>query len=140
MEEIKEQKVEKRSLYEAVLEGKLVMALYEDLIKLLQEAKIKITVKEVENTHELLEKARNIMVGLLLSLDKRGEETSETLKSLYWFMFTKIVEANYKKESFPIENVLIILYKLKEGYNFSNNRIKSQTIFKKESPMVSSQC
>ena len=72
------------------------------------------------------------MVGLLLSLDKRGKETAEKLKSLYWFIFTKIVEANYKKDSLPIEHVLVVLQQLKDGYASDPDSFSQKVVFTKK--------
>ena len=114
------------------MEGKIIISLYEDVIELLQEARERISNKEIEATHDLLEKARNIMVGLLLSLDKRGKETAEKLKSLYWFIFTKIVEANYKKDIYPIDHVLVVLQRLKEGYIPDSEFVSPKPLYNKK--------
>jgi len=95
----------------------LVVMLFEGLVRFLEQAKGRIQAKDVEGAHELLSKARKIVMHLITTVnDRDGGEAAQRLKALYLFCVERIVMANFKKNSEHIDEALRVIVILQETW------------------------
>lgn len=86
--------------------GKLVLMLYQGIVKFLRLAKKYIEDGNIEAANENLIKAQKIINELSTNLDReKGGEIAGNLFRLYQFMNSQLIRANIKKEIAPIEIV-----------------------------------
>ncbi|NLM96920.1 MAG: flagellar export chaperone FliS [Halanaerobiaceae bacterium] len=86
--------------------GKLVLMLYQGIVKFLRLAKKYIEDGNIEAANENLIKAQKIINELSANLDReKGREIAGNLFRLYQFMNSQLIRANIKKEIAPIEIV-----------------------------------
>ena len=87
-----------------------------------------------------INKATDILNGLLVSLDKKnGGEISEVLDELYRFMMRQLVRANMKNDPDIIDSVKNIMQTIKEGWDEIPQAIKDkhrEDVFYNETPCV----
>jgi flagellar protein FliS len=96
--------------------GKLILLLYEEAIKCLNRAKIKIQSKDVEETNRLLLKTQKIIRELMCSLNLEVGEISTRWYSLYEYIYQRLIQANIEKNLKIIEEVLSLLKPLREAW------------------------
>ena len=98
-------------------ELQVLVMLFDGMMKFLRQAKEAIRAKDIETSHEMLVKARRIVMHLLPTVNlESGGEAAAKLHSLYVFCFTKIAEANLKKSIADIDGVLGVVRILKETW------------------------
>jgi len=86
----------------------LIMA-FEGMIKFLYQASNAIKNTEIETAHERLVRTKQILFHLLNGLDmEKGGEIAVNLKRLYIFLIDKVTEANLKKDTAIIDEILPI--------------------------------
>ena len=86
----------------------LIMA-FEGMIKFLHQASNAIENTEIETAHERLVRTKQILFHLLNGLDmEKGGEIAINLKRLYIFLIDKVTEANLKKDTMIIDEILPI--------------------------------
>ena len=97
--------------------GRLVVMLYEGAIKFL-----KLAIREIEaGNHaekgKYIVKAQNIINELNVTLDtEAGGEIAMNLRSLYIFMTSHLHEANIKKDTGKVEEVIKLLEELNQSW------------------------
>lgn len=97
--------------------GKLVLMLYQGIIKFLRLAKKYIEDGNMAGANENLIKAQNIINELSANLDReKGGEIAQNLYNLYQFMNRNLIQANIKKEIEPIEIVEGMMIELLETW------------------------
>jgi len=97
--------------------GKLVLMLYQGIIKFLRLAKKHIEDGNMVGANENLIKAQNIINELSANLDReKGGEIAQNLYNLYQFMNRNLIQANIKKEIEPIEIVEGMMIELLETW------------------------
>lgn len=97
--------------------GKLVLMLYQGIIKFLRLAKKHIGDANMAGANENLIKAQNIINELSANLDReKGGEIAQNLYNLYQFMNRNLIQANIKKEIEPIEIVEEMMIELLETW------------------------
>ena len=95
----------------------ILVLLYDGAIKFLNQAKIGIENKDIEMTHNNLMKAQNIISELRNTLDMDiGGELASNLYALYNYFNRRLVQANIKKETDPIDEVLEHLRGLRDTW------------------------
>ena len=88
--------------------------LYDAAIQFLNKAKMAINAHDVEEAHNNLISAQNIIYEFINSLDREvAPDLAARLTSLYEYFIRRLVEANMKKEIPPIDEVLGFLKSLK---------------------------
>ncbi|MBI4569780.1 MAG: flagellar export chaperone FliS [Planctomycetes bacterium] len=96
----------------------LLLMLYDGAIRFAEQAKAKIDEKDIEGSYNLLIKSQNIVLELMCCLDKAiGEELYSNLMRLYNFIYSRLVEANIKKQNTLVEEGLVILRQLRETWS-----------------------
>ncbi|MBF0289970.1 MAG: flagellar export chaperone FliS [SAR324 cluster bacterium] len=95
----------------------LVIMLYDGMIRFMKKAVAKIEQGDVEEAHNYLVRAKEIISELLSTLRlEEGGELAQNLKNLYLYSFKKIVEANLKKDPDMIREVIQVMENLRQGW------------------------
>ncbi len=93
---------------------KILIMLYDGAIQFLNKAKKEIENKNIQEVHNNIVGAQKIVSEFMNSLDVEiGGETAVNLYNLYEYMHFRLVQANMKKDSEIIDEVLIHLKDLK---------------------------
>lgn len=96
---------------------KVLILLFEGIISFLNKAHSEIIEKQYLPAHDNFMKAKNIIVELMCALDmEQGGEIAQNLYNLYWFLFEKIVEADYTKNTATIDMIIPVIRTLKSGW------------------------
>jgi flagellar protein FliS len=108
-------------------QGKLIIMVYDWAIRHCKMANEKLKVKDVEGRANTLLKAQNAITELMVSLNmEKGGDLSQRLYSLYDYMNRRLIEANIKNTSAPIEEVLKYLLDLREAWVISIKKVREQ--------------
>ena len=95
----------------------LIVLLYSGAIRFMEEAKILIEKKDVPGTHDRLNRARNIFLHLLATLNmEAGGELAQKLSGLYAYFIEKITMANVTKNALELDNILPLINDLKTAW------------------------
>lgn len=106
--------------------GKLLLMLYDGAIRKLGDAAKYTRAGNIPDSHINLIKVQDILIELILALNHEiGGEISKNLQRLYEYMYTRLVEANIKRDPGRIEEVTTLMSELREGWQ--------QAILSKES-------
>jgi flagellar protein FliS len=94
---------------------KLVVLLCEGALKFVRLAKKAMEEKDYAGANSYIIRAEDIVMELNLSLDM-DYEISKNLRSLYNFIYQKLIEANIKKDPVAISEIEPLLEDLKETW------------------------
>jgi flagellar protein FliS len=95
----------------------LVVMLYDRAIVLLNKARKEIDEKQYEAKGHTLDKASDIILELLTTLDKdKGGEIASSLTNLYNFILREITDANSSLKTKHLDNACKILSELRESW------------------------
>ena len=94
----------------------LIVLLYDGCIKQLRTAAVAIEDRRYPQANTSLQKAQEIIMELVNSLDF-NYEISDQLLSLYDFMLNEIVEINLHKETDRIDGIIEVLSSLRQAWN-----------------------
>lgn len=104
----------KKSSIETASKEQILIMLYDGAILFLNKAKIAINNREIENAHNNLIAAQNILQEFIDSMDREvAPQLAENLISLYEYFIRRLIQANIKKQIEPIDEVLKYLKSLK---------------------------
>lgn len=95
---------------------KLILLLYDEAIKCLNQAKTKVESKDIEGSNRLLLKTQKIIRELMCSLNLEVGEISICLFNLYEYIYQRLIQANIEKNPQIIEEVLSLLKPLREAW------------------------
>ena len=96
---------------------KLILLLYDGAIKFIRQGQSAMENQQLEEAHNNLIRAQNILVELMGSLNfDKGGEIASNLFRIYEFMHYTLVQANVKKEAAPLERVCEQLKRLRESW------------------------
>lgn len=116
----------RRTQIETANPGRLLLLLYEGALKNLRLAKEGIEKKNIKQAHKSLIKSQNIILQLNDDLNMEvGGEIAQNLRSLYLYMYKRLVEANVQKNADIVQEVINLLSELKEGWDTIINKNKS---------------
>lgn len=93
----------------------LILMLYNGCIKFMNDAEKHIEEKDIEKAHNACVKAQDIIFELVCNLNM-DYPISEELFLLYEYVGHKIVMANMKKETQPLEEAKVVLNNVREGW------------------------
>ncbi|MGD9579818.1 MAG: flagellar export chaperone FliS [Vampirovibrionia bacterium] len=92
----------------------ILIMLYDGAIRFLNQAKIHMQNKDIEQSHTNIIKAQRIITEFMSSLDMElGGEMAENLFNLYEYLHHRLVQANIKKDVEALDEVLEHLRSLK---------------------------
>ena len=96
---------------------KLLIMLYDGAIQFLNKAKVGITNKNIEETHNNIVGAQKIISEFMNTLDINvGGEVARNLYGLYEYLHYRLIQANIKKDIDMVDEVLIHLKDLKQTW------------------------
>lgn len=109
-------------------QGTLILMLYDGTIRFLKIASNKIRGDDLEGAHNSITKAKNIISELMTSLNtEKSGRVGASLKSLYVYMFNRLIDANIQKKVEYIDEVCDLMVELREGWRSVINQNKSAT-------------
>lgn len=92
----------------------ILIMLYDGAIRFLNQAKVHMQNSDIEQSHTNIIKAQRILTEFMSSLDMDlGGEMAENLFNLYEYLHHRLVQANIKKDTEAIDEVLEHLRGLK---------------------------
>jgi len=92
--------------------------LYEGAMRFLKIAKESMTPRKYDIVNNNIIKAQDIITELMLSLNlEEGKEVASNLLSLYVYMKKRLLEANMRKDTKIIEEVVELLTQLKTAWD-----------------------
>lgn len=112
---------------EGASKGKIVLMLIEGTIRFLRKACKGIEDKNIQEAHNNIIRAENIIYELMSTLNMEAGEIAQNLMRLYDFMIWQLIEANKDKDKEKVESVIKLLMPLKDAW---------KDITDKESPIV----
>lgn len=113
------------SVYTASPE-ELTLMLYNGLIKFIMKAQNAISKKDIEGANENILRAQDIVSELMSTLDKKYE-IANNLEMLYDFMLRRLIEANVKKSSEILDEVLEFAKELRDTWEQAMRIARKQT-------------
>lgn len=106
----------------------LTLMLYDGCIKFMNMAKYHIEKRDIQKAHESLIKAQDIVYELRGTLNDKYEIASN-FRKLYDFVLDRLIEANLRKETKPIDEALEIITGLKDTWKEAMKKVK-KTVYK----------
>ncbi|MFH2131336.1 MAG: flagellar export chaperone FliS [bacterium] len=98
-------------------QGTLILMLYDGTIRYLKIASNKIRKKDLEGAHNAISKAKAIISELMTSLNTEDSgRVGSSLKSLYVYMFNRLIDANIQKNASYIDEVCELMSELRDGW------------------------
>ncbi len=108
-------------------QGTLILMLYDGTIKFLKIASKKIAEDDIEGAHNAIARAKNIISELMTSLNTdRSGRVGISLKSLYVYMFNRLIDANIQKNTGYVEEVCSLMLELRDGWQLVINKKKNE--------------
>ena len=96
---------------------KLILLLYDGAIKFIRQGQHSMEDQNLEDAHNNLIRAQNILVELMGSLNfDKGGEIASNLFRIYEFMHHTLVQANIKKDPATLARVVEQLKRLRESW------------------------
>lgn len=95
----------------------LIVFMYESSIKLMEESKETIKNGDLQGTHERLNRARNVFLHLLGTLNvEEGGDIAAKLSGLYAYFIEKITMANTTKNPDELDEILPLVNEIKDSW------------------------
>lgn len=130
----------KKQEVEGATKGKIVVLLFEGTIKFLRIAMKAIDENNIQDAHNNIIKAENILYELMSTLNMDAGEIASNLMKLYDFMIWQLVEANKDKDKAKIQSVIDLLIPLcdawKEVVNKENITVVKNPVSKSEAKSI----
>lgn len=105
-----------KTTVETMSPGKLLLMLYDGMIKYLRNAGEAINKQDVPAAHANIVATQNILVELMATLNM-DYKISESLLALYEFMYNQLVEANIKKDQAMVLEVQGLVLDLRQTWD-----------------------
>ncbi|MCP4581755.1 MAG: flagellar export chaperone FliS [candidate division Zixibacteria bacterium] len=95
----------------------LIVLLYSGALRFIEEGKELIAKKDVPQIHDRLNRARNIFIHLLSTLNlEAGGEFADKLSALYAYFIEKITMANTTKNVEDLNEIIPLIQEIKESW------------------------
>lgn len=94
----------------------LVLMMYDGAVRFIRQGAAAIEAREYESANTNIVRAQDIIAELSGALDMNQGEIAENLSRMYDYMQTRLVEANVRKETAPLEEVERLLQELREAW------------------------
>lgn len=100
----------------------LIIFLYESALELMDQGKERILAGDVPGTNEKLDRARNIFLHLLATLNlEKGGEFAKKLSALYAYFVEKITMANARSNVDELDEIIPLVNEIKEAWEKIDN-------------------
>jgi flagellar secretion chaperone FliS len=97
--------------------AKLLLMLYDGIIKLLHQAVSALEDNNIVLTNEILKKVQAIIIELMVTLDmEKGGEIATNLYRLYDFYLNEVIQANIKKDVQRLNPVIGFFQQFRETW------------------------
>ncbi|HBS58198.1 MAG TPA: flagellar export chaperone FliS [Firmicutes bacterium] len=97
-------------------QGSLILMLYDAALRNLRIAIESVNHKKGNDAHNALLRAQDIVSELNIAPNMEAGDIAQNLRKLYTYMYTRLVEANVKKDAQIIEEVLGLMSGLQEAW------------------------
>jgi flagellar secretion chaperone FliS len=115
----------KKTQIDTANQGKLIILLYEGAIKHINKAIELIPEFKIEEIHNNIIKAQEIVSELMVSLNMEAGDISSKLFSIYLYINKRLLEANVSKKEEPLVEVRKYLLELKSAWEEASKKITS---------------
>lgn len=105
----------KKNSISTMTKGELLLLVYDELIKKLNQSIVFIKDKEFNQSKIYLEKSRKIINHLMISLDEQYE-ISESLNELYFFFNKELIKASSFNDAKYVEEILPMVKDLRDTW------------------------
>ncbi|HZJ83160.1 MAG TPA: flagellar export chaperone FliS [Clostridia bacterium] len=95
--------------------GELTLMLYNGLIKFINLAKAGIDNKDIEKSNNAIIRAQDIIQELSITLNM-DYEISNSLGSLYDYIYNRLVDANLSKDKAPLDESMDLIVDLRDTW------------------------
>lgn len=119
----------KKTQIDGADQGKLILMLYDGAIKFINKALELIEEKSpgnIENIHNNIVKAQDIITELMSSLNMDAGDLAQRLFSIYMYMNNRLIEANINKNAEPLNEVKNYLMELKGAWQEASKTVASE--------------
>jgi flagellar protein FliS len=96
--------------------GKLILMLYQGAINSLKKSIELLDKKDYMGKGDCIIKAQDILMELNLALDMSAGEIAHSLRSLYVYMYRRLIDANMNKDTAPIQEAIRIMSNLYQAW------------------------
>lgn len=120
----------KQTAVETASPERLVVMLYDGAIKFLRQAKEANDQNKIEDTNHYICKAQDIINEFIITLDMNAGEIAQNLHSIYDYWNRQLIQANIKKDSEMILEVLEQVEELREAW------VEATTKYRDEQPRM----
>lgn len=97
--------------------GQLVVLLYDHLLLSLRRARVAMEARDADVQAECLDKARNVLTELLVTLDReRGGEVAVNLAALYSFLLGELVQVGIRADVARLDRVSHMIGELRDAF------------------------
>lgn len=94
----------------------LIIMMYDGALRFINQAKKALVEKEHGPANEALKRAQDIITELNISLNLEAGEIAGNLRSLYLFIYDRLLQANIKKDAKILEEVTDLLVTMKSSW------------------------
>ena len=105
---------------------KLLMMLFDGGIKFMKQAKDHLEKKEMKEANNKLQRSQAILLELMNSLDTKQGEVAENLMLLYDYMLNELIQANVRKDTEKIDNIMEMMREMKETFQEASKQASSE--------------
>lgn len=102
----------------------LLLMLVDGAVKYTKIARLAIEKKDLQRAHKELIRVQDIFTELMVTLDRSAGSFTEDLFRLYEFVKTKLIEANMKKDTAIIDEVLPLIEEIRDMWNEVSKKAK----------------
>lgn len=94
----------------------LIIMMYDGALRFINQAKKALAEKEYGPANEALKRAQDIITELNISLNPEAGEIAGNLRSLYLFIYDRLLQANIKKDAKILDEVTGLLVTMKSSW------------------------
>lgn len=103
----------------------LLLMLLDGAVKYTKIAKLAIKEKNIERAHKELIRVQDIFLELMITMDKDSGDYMEELYSVYEFIKNELGQANIKKDTQIIDNILPVIEEVRDMWYEVDKKIKT---------------
>lgn len=107
----------KRASIQTASRERLLLMLYDGLIRFVLQAKEAIAERNVQSANRFLQRAQDIVMELRTTLDRdAAPELCNSLQELYTYLYGKLVDANRLKDCAHLDEILPMIQELRDAF------------------------
>ncbi|GAA3642484.1 flagellar export chaperone FliS [Asaccharospora irregularis] len=103
----------------------LLLMLLDGAVKYTKIAKLAIKEKNIERAHNELIRVQDIFLELMITMDKDSGDYMEELYRVYEFIKNELGQANIKKDTQIIDNILPVIEEVRDMWYEVDKKIKT---------------